>query len=41
MTAEQHVIYGRTTEQIFKDGLAYLYKAFSSDMRRKSYLTDN
>ncbi|KAI0855014.1 HET domain-containing protein [Xylaria cubensis] len=39
-TAEQHLICGRTPEQIFKDGVAYLYHVLSSDACHQSYLND-
>ncbi|KAI0543566.1 HET domain-containing protein [Xylaria curta] len=40
-TAEQHLICGRTPEQIFRDGVAYLYHVLSSEACHHSYLTDD
>ncbi|KAJ2995769.1 hypothetical protein NUW58_g1177 [Xylaria curta] len=40
-TAEQHLICGRTAEQIFKDGSAYLYNVLSSGTCHQLHLADD
>ncbi|GAW20849.1 hypothetical protein ANO14919_103610 [Xylariales sp. No.14919] len=40
-TAEQHIISGKTAEQIFKDGMAYLYNVLSSGACHQLHFTND